>query len=270
MSAAGDLDFARELARASAVASLATLDPEGGPPHASLVTVALRQDISPLLLLSGLAQHRKNLAANPAAALLMSGEGRNVEAPDDPLAGDRVTVRGVLAKSEDPADRTRFLARHPAAAGYADFGDFDFFRMTVSAVHLVGGFGRISAFEGAAWPPGLPESGPLRAAEDEIVAHMNDDHADAVAAYAVSLLGRPAGPWRMTGIDPSGIDLRNGGEIARLAFDAPVLTPEDARKSLVALVRQARAAEPAAAPTAGSPDGLPDGLTDGLAVGPPA
>ncbi|MYF07022.1 MAG: pyridoxamine 5'-phosphate oxidase family protein, partial [Rhodospirillaceae bacterium] len=56
-----DLDFARELARASAVASLATLDPDGGPPHASLVTVALDGDLSPVLLLSRLARHRRNL-----------------------------------------------------------------------------------------------------------------------------------------------------------------------------------------------------------------
>ena len=241
---AGDLEFARELARASAVASLATLDPDDGPPHASFVTVALDWDLSPILLLSRLAQHRRNLGANPAAALLMTGEGRKVEAAADPLAGDRVTLRGTLAITDSAEDRSRFLTRHPAAADYAGFADFDFFRMAVTAVHLVGGFGRIFSFDGAAWPSGLAEARPLRDAENDIVAHMNDDHADAVAAYAVALLGRPAGPWRMTGIDPWGIDLRNGGEIARLGFDAPVLTPDDARTSLVRLVRKARAGQP--------------------------
>ena len=243
-----DLDFARELARASAVASLATLDPDDGPPHASLVTVALDRDVSPLLLLSRLARHRRNLAENPAAALLMTGEGRRDAAVSDPLAdplaGDRVTVRGTVAMSDDPAHRARFLARHPEAAGYADFGDFDFFRMTVTAVHLVGGFGRISTFDGADWPPGLAEAHPLRDSESDIVAHMNEDHGDAVAAYATGLLGRTDGPWRMTGIDPWGIDLRNGGEVARLAFDATVLTPDDARRALVALVRRTRAGSP--------------------------
>jgi len=240
----GDLDFARELVRASAVASLATLDRDDGPPHASLVTVALDRDLSPILLLSRLAQHRRNLAENPAAALLMTGEGRRGTAPSDPLAGDRVTVRGTVALSGDPAHRARFLARHPEAEGYAGFGDFDFFRMAVGAVHLVGGFGRISTFGGADWPPGPAEAHPLRDAESDIVAHMNDDHADAVAAYATGLLGRRAGPWRMTGIDPWGIDLRNGGEIARMAFDTAVLTPEEARRALVALVRRARAGSP--------------------------
>ena len=243
-----DLDFARELVRASAVASLATLDRDDGPPHASLVTVALDRDVSPILLLSRLARHRGNLAENPAAALLMTGEGRRDAAQSnplaDPLAGDRVTVRGTVALSGDPAHRARFLARHPEAAEYADFGDFDFFRMAVGAVHLVGGFGRISTFDGADWPPGLVKAHPLQNAESDIVAHMNEDHGDAVAAYATGLLGRADGPWRMTGIDPWGIDLRNGGEVARLAFDAAVLTPDDARKALVALVRQARAGSP--------------------------
>ncbi len=239
-----DLDFARELVRASAVASLATLDRDDGPPHASLVTVALDRDLSPILLLSRLAQHRRNLAENPAAALLMTGEGRRDTATSDPLAGDRVTVRGTVALSGDPAHRARFLARHPEAEGYAGFGDFDFFRMAVGAVHLVGGFGRISTFDGADWAPGPAEAHPLQDAESDIVAHMNDDHADAVAAYATGLLGRRAGPWRMTGIDPWGIDLRNGGEIARMAFDTAVLTPEEARRALVALVRRARAGSP--------------------------
>ena len=239
-----DLDFARELVRASAVASLATLDRDDGPPHASLVTVALDRDLSPILLLSRLAQHRRNLAENPAAALLMTGEGRRDTATSDPLAGDRVTVRGTVALSGDPAHRARFLARHPEAEGYAGFADFDFFRMAVGAVHLVGGFGRISTFDGADWPPGPAEAHPLQDAESDIVAHMNNDHADAVAAYATGLLSRRAGPWRMTGIDPWGIDLRNGGEIARMAFDTAVLTPEEARRALVALVRRARAGSP--------------------------
>jgi len=246
MSGASDRAFARELVRASAVASLATLDPEHGPPHASLVTIALSQSMAPVLLLSDLALHRKNIAADPAVALLVTGEGRKAAAHDDPLAGDRVTLRGMVAKSRDPADCARFLARHPAAADYADFGDFNFFRMNVTGVHLVGGFGRIKAYPGEQWPPDTAAMADLIAAEADIVDHMNADHADAVAAYATGLLNRDAGAWRMTGIDPWGADLRLGDQIARLPFDAPVATPDAARATLVALVRQARAPQAAA------------------------
>lgn len=245
-----DLEFARELARASGVASLVTLDPADGPPHASLATVAMTQGGMPLMLLSDLAVHTANLLADPAAALLMTGEGRTVtEAADDPLAGDRVSVRGLIEKTADPADRARFLARHPSAEMYAEFGDFHFYRMTVQNAHLVGGFGRIRMFSGADWITDTTAATDLIEAEAEIVAHMNEDHADAVALYATALLGRDAGSWAMTGIDPAGADLRNGAQVARLPFPSAVHTPEVAREILVRLVREARDGAEAASQT---------------------
>ncbi len=71
---------------------------------------------------------------------------------------------------------------------------------------------------------------------------MNAEHADAIALYAARLVRRRGSGWRMTGIDPEGLDLRRGGEIARLDFAAPVLTPAAARRTLVALAEQARQA----------------------------
>ncbi|MCY4239884.1 MAG: DUF2470 domain-containing protein [Rhodospirillaceae bacterium] len=240
MSNSSDLVFARELVRASATASLATLDPNDGPPHASLVTVALSQNVAPVMLLSDLALHRKNIAADPSVALLMTGEGRVATARGDPLASDRVTLRGTVTESSDSTDRIRFLARHPAAKDYADFTDFNFFRMQVTSVHLVGGFGRIRTYSGEKWPPDAEAMAALTAGEADIVQHMNIDHADALTAYATSLLHRPPGAWRMTGIDPWGVDLRLDDQIARLSFEEPVATPDAARKTLMALVRQAR------------------------------
>jgi heme iron utilization protein len=85
-----------------------------------------------------------------------------------------------------------------------------------------------------------PDASPLALAEADIVAHMNQDHAEAVGLYAGHLLGLAGAGWRMTGIDPEGIDLRRDGEVARLDFDAPVLTPAAARRTLVALAEAAR------------------------------
>lgn len=235
-----DLELAREIARSGAVASLATLDGEKGPPHASLVTYALSPDCRPVFLLSQLARHTQNLLADPQAALLIAADA--ADSAEDPLSGDRVTLRGTVGTTEDPADRARFLRRHPAAVAYAEFGDFGFFRMTVRSVHLVGGFGRIRTFDGDGWLPGTNGMAALIGAEAEIASHMNDDHADAVAAYATGLLGKRPGAWRMTGIDPWGADLRLGGQTARLPFGTPVTTPEEARQALVAFVRKARAA----------------------------
>lgn len=239
-----DLDFARELVRAGATGSLATVDRESGPPHASFVTYGLDRFCGPVLLLSQLAQHTKNILADGKAALLVSAASTapsDDPLASDPLAGDRVTLRGVLAPTDDQQDRARFLARHPSATDYADFGDFGFWRLSVQSAHLVGGFGRIETFDGATWSPDVADAAALLHGEADIVAHMNEDHADAVAAYATGLLGEPAGDWRMTGIDPWGTDLRLAGRTARLPFEAPVTTPAAARAMLVSLVKKARA-----------------------------
>jgi len=238
-----DLDFARELVRGGATGSLATVDRDNGPPHASFVTYGLDPSCSPVLLLSQLAQHTKNILVDGKVALLVSAASTapsDDPLANDPLAGDRVTLRGVLAPTDHQQDRARFLARHPAAEEYADFGDFGFWRLSVQSAHLVGGFGRIETFDGEAWSPDVADASALLDGEAAIVAHMNEDHADAVEAYATRLLGEPAGDWRMTGMDPWGTDLRLAGRTARLPFEAPVKTPALARAMLVSLVKKAR------------------------------
>lgn len=225
---------ARRLLRTLDRASLATsLD---GWPYASLVLAAAAPDASPVLLLSGLAQHTKNLGAEPRASLLFDGTG----GLDDPLTGPRVTVLGRLDRCDDSRLRARFVARHPSAALYAGFGDFALYRLAVERAHLVAGFGRI---DWVAAPELLFDAAPAEAlvsAEPDIVAHMNDDHAEAVELYATRLLGRRGGRWRMTGIDPEGIDLRLAGEVARLGFEAPVCDAGGARAALVRLAEAAR------------------------------
>ncbi|HEY0524409.1 MAG TPA: DUF2470 domain-containing protein [Stellaceae bacterium] len=246
-------DAARRLMRACDRATLATAMPagsgaaaaaaagSGGAPYASLVLAAARHDAAPVLLLSNLAQHTVNLKADARVSLLFDGTA----GCDDPLTGPRVTVLGRIAPSDDPADRARFLARHPSAAFYADFADFRFYRVAVERAHLVAGFGRIDWIDAAALLFDAGGATALAAAEPGIVRHMNEDHADAVALYATRLLGRSAAgegekDWQLTGVDPEGADLRRGGEVARLDFPGPVRDPDGARTAFVRLVKEAR------------------------------
>ena len=133
------VDTARRVLRAAATGTLATL--RDGAPFASLVTVAASEAGEPILLLSGLAVHTRNLARDRRASLLLvepGGEG------GDPLAGARLTLSGTVSeKDADPALRRQFLVRHESAAGYADFTDFGFYRFVIASGHLVAGFGRI-------------------------------------------------------------------------------------------------------------------------------
>jgi putative heme iron utilization protein len=206
-----------------------------GAPYASLVLLVADLDASPLLLLSDLAQHSRNIAFDPRVSLLLDATA----AHPDPLTGPRLTLIGRAEAVDDARRLGRFTAHHPTSTVYAGFGDFRLYRVVVERGHLVAGFGRIHWIEGSdlLFPAKV---GELAAAEPEILRHMNEDHAETVGQYARRLLDRGGAEWRMTGIDPDGIDLRCKGEIARLEFASPVLTPEAARAALVQLADDAR------------------------------
>src|SRR5437762_3186421 len=232
---------ARRLIRSRDRAALGTSC--GDRPFVSLVAAACDSDASPLLLLSDLAQHTKNLVAEPSVSLLFE----DVAGQADPLAGPRLTLLGRAERCDDPRAAARFAARHPASAAYAGFADFHLYRVSIERGHLVAGFGRIAWIEAAELSFGA-DAGALAAAEPEIVDHMNRDHGEAIELYARRLRGRQETGWQMTGIDPEGIDLRclmeAGVETARLDFPrdvgGPVLSPAAARRALVELAQAAR------------------------------
>ncbi len=229
----------RDLLRRAETAALATTLQRGDDrgPYASLVLVACDLGGAPILLLSDLADHSKNIAADPRVSLLVDGHGPD----EEPLTGARASVQGRAAVLRDPALLDRFVARHPSAATYAGFGDFRLYRVEPEAAHLVAGFGRIHWL--GAEDLGI-EAGPAALAEAEggIVAHMNEDHADALDLIAGRILGLDGEGWRLTGIDPEGFDLRRGRSLARGAFKKPVGDAGSCRVELVRLTKAARRA----------------------------
>lgn len=231
----------RRLLRRSMTAALATVERGGGWPYTSLVQVALAHDGSPLLLLSDLAEHSKNIAGDGRVSLLFDG----TRGLDIPLAGARLTLQGRIGALGDatPEQRLkrRYLARHPEAASYAAFADFKYYRVAPERLHLVAGFGRIRWLAAADVLLDAARLGTLAADEDGILAHMNADHGDAVDLYARTAVPEAPLGWRMTGIDPEGADLRREGATARLDFDNMVSDGASARRELVRLVKALRA-----------------------------
>jgi putative heme iron utilization protein len=126
---------------------------------------------------------------------------------------------------------------------YLGFADFHLYEMAVERAHIVAGFGAIHWIDSDDFLFDAARHAELSEAEADVVTHMNEDHSDAVGLYATNLVGLDAGDWRMTGIDPEGFDLRDGGRIARLEFENPVENAESARAVLVRMVNAARAAE---------------------------
>jgi putative heme iron utilization protein len=229
---------ARKVLRSAATGSLATID-QNAYPFASLVIVATTAEGEPLMLLSDIAVHARNLKRNDRASLLLVAPGGE---NGDPLAGARMTVTGRVVRDDDPDHHRRFLARHEEGAGYADFKDFNFYRLAVETTHLVAGFGRIVSVKRKDLLLDLAGREEIMEGEDGAVSHMNEDHADAVYVYATKLLGLPPGEWRMTGFDPEGLDLRAGALRGRLDFPEPLKEKGDLRRILVDLAKQARAA----------------------------
>ena len=227
---------ARAMVRAALKGALATVHKVSGHPYASLVLTATDADGAPILLISKLAVHTQNLSADPRASLLIDATGTEA----DPMEGARVTLIGEARPTESATARTRFLARHPSAAGYADFPDFGFFTLRPESAHYIGGFGKIVDLPAADLAVSLEGAEGLVAAEPGIVSHMNADHADAIALYATKLLGAAPGAWRMTGIDPEGCDLVLGSRGLRLPFETRITDATAARHELVRLVGVAR------------------------------
>jgi heme oxygenase (biliverdin-IX-beta and delta-forming) len=227
---------ARSMVRAALKGALATVHKVSGHPYASLVLTASDQDGTPIFLISGLAVHTQNLEADARASLLIDATGTAT----DTMEGARVTLIGKAQPTDSPTARARFLARHPAAEGYADFPDFAFYALSIESAHFIGGFGKIVDLPAGDLLISLEGVEDLMAAEPGIVAHMNSDHADAVKLYATKLLGAEPGAWRMTGIDPDGCDLVLGSRGLRLPFETRITDATAARKELVRLVGVAR------------------------------
>jgi heme iron utilization protein len=230
-----DGDETRRLMRAARTATLATLL-DDGTPYASLVKPASDIAGRPIILVSRLAWHTRNLEADGRASLLFAAPASD----RDPLEAARVTAIGRLSPCDREECAERFLACHPDAAVYAGFGDFSFWRMEVERCHAVAGFGRIETFEaGAVVLPGEQAEAMERLAP-EALAHMNADHREALALYATRLLDQPSADWRAATLDADGIDLSDGKRSVRLAFPRPVVTPAELRASLKALAERAR------------------------------
>ncbi|MCC8944955.1 HugZ family protein [Bradyrhizobium sp. Arg62] len=231
--------LARSLLRRSRQGALATLMAGTGDPYCSLVNLASHPDGSPILLISRLALHTKNVLADSRVSLML-----DERAEGDPLEGARIMLAG---KAEEVGEagrelvRRRYLAAHPSAEAFVEFKDFSFFRIKPSGAHLVAGFGRIVDLKPSQFLTDLGGAEELLEAEPGAVAHMNGDHREAMNLYATRLLGAESAEWLCTGCDPDGMDMQAGRDTLRLDFPERVTTGTELRKMLVRLAGEARA-----------------------------
>lgn len=226
-------------AQSRALLSTVARDPAGYP-FGSLVTYVADETGSPWILISTMAEHTRNAQEDQRASMLISDQ-----APDgvDPLALARVSLVGDLRPASPSADvRVSFLGRNPGARSYVDFPDFGWWRLDVSAVRYVGGFGRMSWVETAEFASAAPD--PIAPHAAGIVSHMNDDHLDSHLVLVRHYLGHEASEARMTAVDRLGCELdvvtAAGPMPLRLPFLAPVTDATEVRHMLVRMLAEAR------------------------------
>ena len=209
-----------------------------GFPFGSVSPYVLDYEGHPVILISTLAEHTKNIDADPRVSLIVH------PCAEDMQAAGRVTL---VARAEPLPDKAGFGARYlrylPQAEGYFAMHDFHFYRLRVEDVRFIGGFGKIHWIRPERYAP--PAAPALVAAEEGILAHMNADHAHNLREYCRHVHGVEVLDAAMVGIDCDGFDVRADGHVLRVNFPEPVLDAEAARAALVELAKQARTTAPA-------------------------
>jgi putative heme iron utilization protein len=206
----------------------------GGYPFGSVVPCVPDHAARPVIFISRLAEHTKNIDADPRVSLLVRDADANAQ------EGARLSLIGNARRVDDDlaAIQTRYLAYVPDAGRFVEFDDFTFYRIEPVMLRYIGGFGAIHWVSASSYA--LPAN-TLAACESDIVAHMNTDHAAALRDYCRHFKHLDAAAVVMIGIDCDGFDVRADGEFMRFDFDQPVSDAHGARAVLVAMAKAARA-----------------------------
>jgi putative heme iron utilization protein len=233
---------ARTIAASTNTGTLATLTAEGDP-WASFVAYGLLGG-APVLCVSNLAEHGRNLAGDPRASIAIVAAAP--AATSDPLANGRVTLAGVVEHpvgDELAAARDAHLVAVAAAKYYIDYSDFTVWLLRVQRVRWVGGYGRMDSAAGEHYAQAEPD--PVAPGAAGAIAHLNADHAEALVAMAKTLGGYPdTTAATCTGADRYGLDLRiitnRGVAYPRIGYAAPIDSIDELRSATVELAQRAR------------------------------
>lgn len=230
---------AKTLLRTARHASLACIEADSGYPLASRISCTTAMDSTPVFLISKLAPHFTGLEANSRCSILIGETGKG-----DPLAHPRMTVFGKARKISDKTTkeiiRKRYLGKHPKASFYIDFPDFAFWQINIERASLNGGFGKACELTNTDLLTDITNCQGLVEYEAKAVAHMNEDHLDAIERYATVLLNQKNGNWTIASLDPEGMDLVNGDIVQRYWFEPSLSSAEELRPRLVELAMQTK------------------------------
>jgi putative heme iron utilization protein len=231
--------------RSGVLSTLSVREP--GWPFGSITPYAQLETGEPVILISEIAEHTRNVRRDARVSLLVQDSA----ALRTPQAGARVTILGYAIPVPSPyLDHARrvYSGLFPDSADYFSAHDFSLYKIVVTHIRYIGGFGDIHWVAGGAFVDHAAASDidPLAPQIDGICKHMNEDHADSLLLMAERLAGTRAQSARMIHVDSRGFDviaLQDGvHKYLRLAFPEPVSSSDQTRRAMVNLVQQARSA----------------------------
>jgi heme iron utilization protein len=221
---------ARELLLGNSFGVLSTISLDvPGYPFGSVTPYCFDENGQPIVYISHIAQHTRNIMADPRLSLTVVEEDMN---SDDVQARGRVTCIANGRQVDDTVENAGVSARYfryfPSSRQYDRTHDFTFFRLELVRIRFIGGFGQIFWLDPAEFTAKNPFS-PVQ--ELQIVQHMNNDHAGALKRYCGGVAAT------MVGIDSDGFDVLKSGKKVRFTFETPIHTMNDARQALIAMAK---------------------------------
>ncbi|MBC7474673.1 MAG: DUF2470 domain-containing protein [Candidatus Sericytochromatia bacterium] len=216
---------ARKLFRENSYGVLSTisLDVEGYP-FGSVTPYCLSNSLEPLLLISNIAQHTKNILANSKVSLTVFNNANS-----DVQAGGRITYVGDAIKTDLEEDKTKYATYFPKSKEYFGFHDFSVFKIQFKRVRFIGGFGNIFWLD----EKEFAIQNPLLSVSERIITHMNDDHHDSIIKYCRVLKNLSVEEAKIISIDSEGFDVLADNNFVRFNFDEPVNDAVKAREVFV-------------------------------------
>lgn len=211
-----------------------------GYPFGSVAPFVVDHSGAPIILISTIAEHTKNIMQDPKVSLMVLNDEADMQ------ANARLTLIGeaVMADKDDALLRARYLRYQPQAESYFEMHDFNFYRIQIKQARYIAGFGKMGWLDGDALNTPL-DAAPLPLIEQEagIIEHMNADHAHSMLAYCQHFYQQTGDHAQMLGIDTDGFDVSlttgEAQQLLRFNFDQPIQDAGEARKALVEMSKAA-------------------------------
>lgn len=213
-----------------------------GYPFGSVMPFVLGHDCQPIVLISTIAEHTKNIIANPKVSLLVFAGAEDLH------ASGRLTLIGEAVQIEkDDADMMARYCRYlPESYSYLAMHDFQFYRINIVQARYIAGFGKMGWMtDKELTGSDLKDANSIAKLEGDMIEHMNADHTDSMILYCKHFYGVAANHANLIGVDCDGFDIEaviaDDLKMLRFNFESPIFDANSARMAFVALSKTARA-----------------------------